>query len=67
MLLSVEDQNPKVAREVANQFRHLGSQRHRYKKHPSLAPQFMRPNARGKLQFRSIRNSTNQAKKPSRD
>ena len=55
-----------MARKVMNQFRcrHLGSQRHRGKKSPSLAPQFMSMNARSKLQLRSIRNGTNRGEKP---
>ena len=65
----VEAQNPKaagVARKVTNQFGcgHLGSQGHRGKKSPSLAPQFTSMNARSKLQLRIIRMGTNQAEKP---
>ena len=58
-----------VAREAVNQlwYWHLGSQRHRRKKGPSLAPRFTRPDAKSKLPFRSIRNSTNWIKKPRRD
>ena len=58
-----------VARKITNQFGccHLGSQRHRCKKNPSLAPQFMRSYARNKLQLRIIRKSTNQVKKSRRD
>ena len=71
LFASVEDWNPKAVgglEKVTNQFRcwHLGSQRYRCKKGPSLASQFMRPNARSKLQFRHIRNSTNQVEKPRR-
>ena len=64
-----ESKGCRVARKVTNQFRcwHLGSQRHRCKRGPSLALQFIRPNARCKLQFRIIRNSTNWAEKPRRD
>ena len=64
-----ESKGCRVAREVADQFRcwHLGSQRHRSKMCPNLAPQFMRPNARGMLDFRRIRNNTKQAEKPRRD
>ena len=66
------EQNPKncmMARKIMNQFGcwHLGSQRHRCKKSPSLAPQFTRSYARRKLQFRIVRKSTNQVKKPRRD
>ena len=62
----LESKGCRMPKEVANQFKcwHLGSQRYRCKKCPSLVLQFMRPNARGKLQFRSIRNSTNQVEKP---
>ena len=65
----LESKGCRVARKVMNQFRcgHLGSQRHRGKKSPSLAPQFTSMNARSKLQLRVIRKGTNQAEKPRRD
>ena len=64
-----ESKGCRVDREVVNQFVcwNLGSQRHWGKKNPNLAPQFMRPNARSKLQFTSIRKSNDQVEKPRRD
>ena len=64
-----ESKSYRVARKIMNQFgwRHLGSQRHRCKKNPSLAPQFMSSYTRSKPQFKIIRKSTNQVKKPRRD
>ena len=62
----LESEGCRVVRKIKNQFRcwHLGSQRHRCKKRPSLAPQFARSNAKSKLWFRNIRKLTNQAEKP---
>ena len=64
-----ESKGSRVAGKERDQFRcwHLGSQRHRGKKSPSLAPQFMSTNARSKLQLRIIRKSTNWVEKPRRD
>ena len=68
----IEAKNPKAAgwlEKIMDQFRcqHLGSQRHRGKKSPSLAPQFMSWNARTNLHLIIIRKGTNQVEKSRRD
>ena len=64
----LESKGCRMARKVMNQFRcwHLGSQRHRVKKSPSLAPQFTSMNARSKLWLRIIRKGINWADKTQR-